>query len=108
MRLRDALLCLALDSLSLQNKDIPGVCGAAIAGGTDIVRLNVGGIAPDEAEQIARAVLAVCRRDDALLVIVDDPTLARTIEADGVHMSDSERPVGESRSFAGMDSSVGM
>lgn len=108
MRLRDALLCLAMDSRSLHNRDVVGLCGSAIAGGADLVRLDVTGLDSDEAVRMAQSILAVCRRDDALLTIADDPTLARAIGADGVHLSGTERAVGEAQSFAGMDRIVGM
>ena len=103
MRLEDAFLYMILDA--------PGgaapadVCAAAIAGGVDVIHLGAGFLA-DRA--CLESVSAVCRRDDALLVVSDNAALAQDVGADGVHLSSSSASIGQARAVMGGEGILGL
>ncbi len=105
MRLEDAALYLELD-VPLTNPDAAAaLAAAAIAGGADILETPGG-------DTIGRAVLeaivAVCRRDDALVVVRDDCAFAAAGGADGVLLSRPDASPGQARAVLGMDALLGM
>lgn len=54
-----------------------------------------------------REILALCRRYDALLIVNDDPRLAKAIGADGVHLGQNDTPPDEARIILGRQAIIG-
>jgi len=100
MRLEDALLYLIIETIP--DIGLKPFCEAAVAGGVDIIHLGCG-LAGE-----GMAVLEVCRRTDALLVISEDAVAARNTGADGVHIPDATAPVGRYRAELGAKGIVGV
>lgn len=81
---------------------------AAVAAGVCIVQYR--DKRADGAEvrrERALAVLRACRAGGALMIVNDDPTLAASIEADGVHVGPEDAGVVEARAIVGPDRVVG-
>ena len=80
---------------------------AACAGGVRWIQLRIKNASPEVWEQAARATLLVCRRYNAVLIINDNPALARAIGADGVHLGKADMSPAEARRLLGADFIIG-
>lgn len=58
--------------------------------------------------QAARALMPIAQTHDVAFLINDDPTLAREIGADGVHIGQEDTSCVEARSILGADATVGV
>jgi len=79
----------------------------ACAGGVRWVQLRVKNVAADVWEELARATQQVCRRYGATLILNDNPALARTIGADGVHLGKQDMAPDEARALLGPGPIIG-
>lgn len=60
----------------------------ALSGGLQLLQIRDKSLAPAERQRFARAAVAAARRHQRVCVLInDDPELARTVGADGVHLS---------------------
>jgi len=107
VRLDDVLLYLVVDLDKLSGAVPAAFCKSAIAGGADLVHLR-GSLVSDSCHADLADIASVCRDDDALLVIEDSPQAAAAVDADGVHLGNSDGSVGLARAMAGMDKLVGI
>ena len=80
---------------------------AACAGGVRWIQFRIKNASPEAWEQAARATLLVCRRYNAVLIINDNPALARAIGADGVHLGKADMSPAEARRLLGADFIIG-
>lgn len=81
---------------------------AALTGGVDIVQLR-----EKELDRRATAVAAatfrrLCDTYSALFIVNDDPALARSCRADGVHVGQDDTPVAAAREVLGRDALIGL
>jgi thiamine-phosphate pyrophosphorylase len=81
---------------------------AALTGGVDIVQLR-----EKQLDRRATAVAAatfrrLCDTFSALFIVNDDPALARSCRADGVHLGQDDTPVGDARGLLGADALIGL
>lgn len=81
---------------------------AAVQSGATMVQLREKDTPRDEVVKLGREVLAVTRRYNALLIVNDDPSVARDIGADGVHVGREDPPVSETRAIVGEDVIIGV
>lgn len=72
-----------------------------LAGGARILQLRMKRTPMREALAAARAVVAACRRADALCVLNDRVDLALLADADGVHVGDEDLPPEAARELLG-------
>ena len=80
---------------------------AALAGGVPLLQYrDKSGDAPRRREQ-AQALLALCRRYNARLVINDDLALALATDADGVHLGGDDGDLAAARQVLGPDKILG-
>lgn len=56
----------------------------------------------------ARALVALCHQYEAMLIVNDDPELARDAGADGIHLGRDDVDVGEARAIVGQDAVIGV
>jgi thiamine monophosphate synthase len=106
MRLEDALLGVILKARHTTPPQAGRACGAAIAGGADLIQVAAAGAMCPPRETL-EAVVGACRRDDAMVVFDGNPELACELGADGVHVRDESTPLGYARSVVGIDHVVG-
>ena len=81
---------------------------AAVRNGAKIVQLREKYTPPEDIARLGQALLTVTRRYGALLLINDDPEIARAIGADGVHVGREDATVPEARALLGPDAIIGV
>jgi thiamine-phosphate pyrophosphorylase len=81
---------------------------AALRGGVDIVQLRDKSLPKREVERSALTFRRLCDTHSALFIVNDDPDLARTCGADGVHLGQDDTPAGEARALLGPDAIIGL
>jgi len=106
-RLRTARLYFVCEALP-RGEEPEAVLHAALGGGADIVQLREKELPRDEIERSARTFRRLCDTYSALFVVNDDPYLARSCGADGVHLGQDDMPVEEARGILGPDMIVGL
>jgi len=85
----------------------PEAAELACQGGVRWVQLRVKNQPAATWKQLALDTQAVCRRYGAVLIINDNPALAREIGADGVHLGKEDMPPAEARKLLGSDFIIG-
>jgi thiamine-phosphate pyrophosphorylase len=94
------------DSLS-GARSTPDVVASAIEGGADVVQLRDKSRSARERYHTGRKVRALTRDAGVPLIVNDRVDLARTVDADGVHLGDDDLPVEAARELLGEDAIVG-
>lgn len=79
----------------------------ACEGGADVVQLRDKSLAPDAFQEVARRVADICREHRVTLIVNDRVDVARTIEADGVHVGRTDLGVREARALLGPRAIIG-
>lgn len=79
----------------------------ALEGGCRWVQLRMKGASDDEAEPIARRLLAACHDAGATFILDDRVELCKRIQADGVHLGRHDMPVEEARQYLGHEYIIG-
>ncbi len=106
-RLRTARLYFVCEAL-VGGEDPEALLNAALSGGVDIVQLREKELDRDEIERSARTYRRLCDTYSALFVVNDDPYLARSCNADGVHLGQDDMPVEEARELLGPEMIIGL
>jgi thiamine-phosphate pyrophosphorylase len=106
-RLRTARLYLVCEALP-GGRDPEALLHAALTGGVDIVQLREKQLGREEIERSARTFRRLCDTHSALFIVNDDPYLAKTCNADGVHLGQDDMPVEETRGILGPDMIIGL
>lgn len=100
-RMIDLTLYAVTDSRWLNGKPLAQAVEEAILGGATIVQLREKMLSYEEKKKLAREVLKVCRSYGIPLIINDDVHLAKEIDADGVHLGQSDMEIGRAREILG-------
>lgn len=79
----------------------------ALKGGCKWIRLHFDNDFSDSREATARLLLTLCREHQATFVIDSDIELCKTIEADGVHLFDTDMAANEARERLGHEYIIG-
>ena len=106
-RLRTARLYLCCDARP-HGEDPEPLLRAALSGGVDIVQLREKQLPQREVERSALTFRRLCDTYSALFIVNDDPDLARSCDADGVHVGQEDMPATEVREAVGPDAIVGL
>ena len=96
------------DTNLLPDERIADAVDQALSGGAAMVQYR--DKRPDRAlrERIAADLLACCRRHGRPLIINDDPELALSVGADGVHLGLEDHDPHEARAMLGKDAIIGV
>jgi thiamine-phosphate pyrophosphorylase len=105
-RLRTARLYFVCEAMP-GGRDPEALLQAALSGGVDIVQLREKELGREEIERSARTFRRLCDTYSALFVVNDDPYLARTCDADGVHVGQDDASASEARELLGPEAIVG-
>lgn len=105
-RLRTARLYFVCDARP-HGADPEPLLRAALGGGVDIVQLREKQLGRAEIERAASTFRRMADNYSALFIINDDPDLARTVNADGVHVGQDDASVEEARAALGRDAIIG-
>lgn len=106
-RLRTARLYFCCDARP-NGEDPEPLLRAALNGGVDIVQLREKSLPRREIERAALTFRRVCDTYSALFIVNDDPDLARSCDADGVHIGQEDMSATEVREAVGPDAIVGL
>jgi thiamine-phosphate pyrophosphorylase len=106
-RLRTARLYFVCEALP-RGEDPEALLRAALGGGVDIVQLREKELGRDEIERSAQTFRRLCDTYSALFVVNDDPDLAQSCDADGVHLGQDDMPVEEAREILGPEMIIGL
>lgn len=106
-RLRTARLYFVCEAMP-GGRDPEALLRAALDGGVDIVQLREKELGREEIERSALTFRRLCDTYSALFVVNDDPWLARTCDADGVHVGQDDASAAEAREVLGPEAIVGL
>jgi thiamine-phosphate pyrophosphorylase len=106
-RLRTARLYFVCEAMP-GGRDPEALLHAALGGGVDIVQLREKELGRDEVERSAQTFRRLCDTYSALFVVNDDPWLAQSCDADGVHLGQDDMPVEEAREILGPEMIIGL
>jgi thiamine-phosphate pyrophosphorylase len=105
-RLRTARLYFVCDARP--ETDLEALLRAALTGGADIVQLREKELGRGEIERAAATFRRIADTFSALFILNDDPELARSCDADGVHVGQDDVGAEEAREVLGPDAIVGL
>jgi thiamine-phosphate pyrophosphorylase len=105
-RLRTARLYFVCDARP--PGDLEALLRAALGGGADIVQLREKELGRAEIERAAGTFRRVADTFSALFIVNDDPELARSLNADGVHLGQDDVSPDEARKILGPDAIIGL
>ncbi|HET7589450.1 MAG TPA: thiamine phosphate synthase [Solirubrobacterales bacterium] len=88
--------------------DLEALLRAALTGGADIVQLREKTLGRAEIERAAQTFRRVADTFSALFIVNDDPELARTCDADGVHVGQDDVSPEEARDYLGPNAVIGL
>jgi thiamine-phosphate pyrophosphorylase len=106
-RLRTARLYFCCDARP-NGEDPEPLLAAALRGGVDIVQLREKSLPRREIELAAQTFRRLCDNHSALFIVNDDPDLARSCDADGVHVGQDDTAIAEARALLGPDAIIGL
>jgi thiamine-phosphate pyrophosphorylase len=106
-RLRTARLYFVCEAMP-GGRDPEALLHAALGGGVDIVQLREKELGRDEIGRSAQTFRRLCDTYSALFIVNDDPYLARSCDADGVHLGQDDVAVAEAREVLGPETIVGL
>jgi len=106
-RLRTARLYFVCDAQP-GGRDPEPLVRAALGGGVDILQLREKELGRAEIERAAAIFRRVADTYSALFIVNDDPDLARSCDADGVHLGQEDGSVEEARELLGPDAVIGL
>jgi thiamine-phosphate pyrophosphorylase len=106
-RLRTARLYFVCDARP-HGEDPESLLRAALTGGVDIVELREKDLDRRAIERAGATFRRLCDTYSALFVVNDDPSLAISCRADGVHLGQDDMPVAEAREMLGHDLLIGL
>jgi thiamine-phosphate pyrophosphorylase len=106
-RLRTARLYFVCDALP-RGEEPEALLRAALSGGVDIVQLREKELGRDEIERSAQTFRRLCDTYSALFIVNDDPYLAQSCDADGVHVGQDDVAADEARQILGSEAIVGL
>ncbi|ONG38092.1 thiamine-phosphate diphosphorylase [Enhydrobacter sp. H5] len=104
----DYQLYLVTDRNCLQQQTLEQAVEQAILGGVTLVQLREKAIASKEFYERALRIKAICHHYNVPLLINDRVDIALAVEADGVHIGQSDLPCGVVRQILGKDKIIGV
>ncbi|MBX7527148.1 thiamine phosphate synthase [Qipengyuania vesicularis] len=91
--------------------DFPQRLDRALEAGKGVVtafQLRVKGLDQHEAAALAEPLQAICAAHEVAFIVNDSIALAKRLNADGVHLGQSDGDVGEAREELGRDAQIGV
>jgi len=89
-KIKDYSLYLVITEDCALGRDIISIAKSAIAGGVDILQMREKGKSREELCKIGSELEQLCRKSKTTLIVNDDPYLVKEINADGVHIGQSD------------------
>lgn len=105
---KDLLLYAVTDRGWLNGRTLYDQVEEALAGGATLIQLREKELDREHFLEEARELKALCRRYGATFVINDSVDIAAAVDADGVHVGQSDMEAGDVRSRLGPDKIIGV
>lgn len=96
------------DSMWLKKRTLPEVVEEALKGGATFMQIREKELPYNDFVKLAKDVKAVTDRYHVPYVIDDDVEIAKEIDADGVHIGQSDKDLIEARNILGPDKIIGV
>jgi len=109
--LKDRSLYLVLSEEYGAGRSLMSIAEQAVAGGIDILQMREKHKSRPELLQLGGSLGKLCRKNEVIFIVNDDPLLAAELDADGVHLGqeDLERcPVDTARQMIGRERILGL
>lgn len=105
-----ASMCLyaVTDSMWLGDRTLPEVVGEALAGGASFIQIREKELSYDAFLKLAQEVKRVTDKYRVPYVVNDEVEIAKAIDADGVHIGQSDKTLVEAREILGGDKIIGV
>lgn len=104
-RIADKRGLYAITPEGLEGATLLDAASCALAGGAVALQYRAKARADRE---FARALVALCRSHEAMLIVNDDAALAADVDADGVHLGRADRSIEQARKILGADRVIGV
>jgi len=111
MKIKDNSLYLVSGEEYSCGRTTPEVMEAALRGGADIIQLREKNKSHEELLKLGRQVSELCRGNNAIFIVNDDPCLAKELDADGVHLGQEDIkkvPISKAREILGKEKIIGI
>lgn len=108
MKKETLLLYAITDRAWLKSDTLAHQVEEAIKGGITILQLREKNLSPDEFRKEAIEIKKICHAHGIPLIINDNVSLAKEIDADGVHVGQSDLEAGKVREILGPDKIIGV
>lgn len=89
-KIKDYSLYLVISEEYALGRDTISIAKAAISSGVDILQMREKNKPKDELRKIGSELAQLCRKSKTTLILNDDPYLVKEIDADGVHIGQSD------------------
>jgi thiamine-phosphate pyrophosphorylase len=96
-----------LDLGYVDGSEIAGVAEQMIDGGVDLIQVRAKGCSLTEIASVATALRDITQQRGIPLIINDHSEIARSVQAEGVHLGQDDLPIAEAREIAGPNCLVG-
>ncbi|HAB94394.1 MAG TPA: thiamine phosphate synthase [Lachnospiraceae bacterium] len=105
---KDCLLYAVTDRSWLRGQTLAQQVEAALRGGITMLQLREKNLEEEAFEREARVIQDLCRSFDVPFLINDNVELAKRLNADGVHVGQSDRAAAEVRAYLGAEKIIGV
>lgn len=107
--IKDAMCLYAVtDSMWLNGRTLPEVVREALEGGVTFVQIREKELPYDEFLMLAEKVKEVTDEYQVPYVVNDEVEIAKAVDADGVHIGQSDRTLADARALLGKDKIIGV
>ncbi len=106
--LLNSRLYLILDKNSCPHSDVITVLQKVVKSGVDLIQLREEGVADKEFLYEAKIIRKICRKYGIIFLINDRSDIALAVDADGVHLGQSDLPLKDARRILGNDKFIGI
>lgn len=108
LNLESCRLCLVTDRPLSRGRPLTEIVAAAVRGGATMVQLREKTADTREFLELARALKALLKPQNIPLVINDRVDIALAVDAEGVHVGQSDMPLADVRRLIGPDKFIGL
>ncbi len=111
VKLKDYSLYLVITEGYALGRDSLSIAKAAIAGGVDILQMREKDKSSEELCKIGGELSRFCKNSEIIFIVNDDPDLAKEVDADGVHIGQSDlikHPIKKIRGIIGKSKLIGL
>lgn len=110
-KIRDHSLYLVITEEYGRGRSALEIAEAAIAGGVDIVQMREKNKPREELVKLGEKLCRLCKDRNTLFIVNDDPSIARELDADGVHLGQNDAArytIKKARKTLGRDKIIGL